>query len=230
MTNTITVHSRLMLGTSRPALSWGKQWGQVSACHCPSALNQDNLNLPLSNSDQKPLFLALCFAEYHSYEHSFIVRELLDLSQPWEHLWGPFRGMLSGRVDRLSHMAPVKSHAEPWEIASDKGASSLLLPGFYVWNETLSTDTWGNIMFLSIRKFMPHGIVARWRRRSECRSTWLSVPRSRKIPLPLSPNLVIASESSGKQITWKKQGWFTWQRKSEITSRGFKPFVWKTLD
>lgn len=33
--------------------------------------------------------------------------------------------MLSGRVDRLNHMASVKSHAEPREITSDKGASSL---------------------------------------------------------------------------------------------------------
>lgn len=49
--------------------------------------------------------------------------------------------MLSGRVDGLHHMAPVKSHAEPSEITSDTGAGSLPLMEFYVWNETLSTDT-----------------------------------------------------------------------------------------
>lgn len=36
-------------------------------------LSQDNSKLCLSNSYQKPLFPALCFAEHHGYEHSFIV-------------------------------------------------------------------------------------------------------------------------------------------------------------
>lgn len=125
---------------------------QVPGHHWPKALPQGSLKPSLSNSNQKPLFPALCFVEYHDYEHCFIVRKLLDLSQHWEHLRGPFRGMLSGRVDGLNHMAPVKSHAEPWEITSDKEASSLPFTEFYVWNKTLSTDTWGNIRFLNIQK------------------------------------------------------------------------------
>lgn len=60
--------------------------------------------------------------------------------------------MLSGRVDGLRHMAPVKSRAEPSGITSDTEASSLPLTEFYVWNETLSTDTGGNIRFLNIQK------------------------------------------------------------------------------
>lgn len=58
-----------------------------------------------------------------------------------EHIYEGPSGVLSGRVDGLNHMAPVKSHAEPGEITSDKGAGSLPLTGFYVWNETLNTDT-----------------------------------------------------------------------------------------
>lgn len=148
---TVTAHHRLVLAAFRPASFLLEQQLVVLGYHSLPSSGQLEPP-PLSNSDQKPLFPALCFAEYHGYEHCFIVRNLLDLSQPWEHLRGLFRGMLSGRVDRLNHMAPVKSQAEPWEITSDKGASSLPLTEFYVWNETLSTDTWGNIRFLNIQK------------------------------------------------------------------------------
>lgn len=113
MIKSTAAHHTLMLVTSRPVFFLAEAADQQVPGHWPIALCQDSLKTLLRNSEEKPLLPALCFAEYHGYEHCFIVRKLLDLSQPQEHLRGPFRGMLSERVDRLNHMAPVKSHAEP---------------------------------------------------------------------------------------------------------------------
>ena len=68
---------------------------------------QDSLNPPLSNSDPKPLFPALCVAEYQGHEHCFTVRKLLGLSQPQEHLWGPSGECFLGGLTDLTIWLPL---------------------------------------------------------------------------------------------------------------------------
>ena len=84
------------------------KWGQREAKKFASAIQvAGNRATPLSNSDPKPLFPALCVAEYQGHEHCFIVRKLLGLSQPQEHLWGPSGECFLGGLTDLTIWLPL---------------------------------------------------------------------------------------------------------------------------